>query len=93
MIRPQVERNERKNAQSGRIEPFYLSCRGGDIAQNWKDFEVEWGHYVGATQLVKKMKRENGQPDEAGMLQVASTLCSVMGKDCLKIMNSLPTLT
>ena len=65
----------------------------GDVAQNWKDFEVEWGHYVVATQLVKKLKKENGQPDEAGMLQVASTLCSVMGKDCLKIMNSLPTLT
>ena len=64
-----------------------------DVAQNWKDFEVEWGHYVVATQLVKKLKKENGQPDEAGMLQVASTLCSVMGKDCLKIMNSLPTLT
>ena len=65
----------------------------GDVAQNWKDFEVEWGHYVVATQLVKKLKKDNGQPDEAGMLQVASTLCSVMGKDCLKIMNSLPTLT
>ena len=65
----------------------------GDVAQNWKDFEVEWGHYVVATELVKKLKKENGQPDEAGMLQVASTLCSVMGKDCLKIMNSLPTLT
>ena len=65
----------------------------GDVAQNWKDFEVEWGHYVVATQLVKKLKKENGQPDEAGMLQVASTLCSVMGRDCLKIMNSLPTLT
>ena len=53
-----------------------------------------WGHLcVVATQLVKKLKKENGQPDEADMLQVASTLCSVMGKDCLKIMNSLPTLT
>ena len=65
----------------------------GDVAQNLKDFEVEWGHYVVATQFVKKLKKENGQPDKYGMLQVASILCSVMGKDCLKNMNRLPTLT
>ena len=65
----------------------------GDVAQNWRDFETEWGHYVIAAQLVKKLKKDNGQPDEADILQVASTLCSVMGRDCLKVMNSLPTLT
>ena len=37
----------------------------GDVAQNWKDFEVEWGHYVVATQLVKKLKKDNGKPDQA----------------------------
>ena len=41
----------------------------------------------------EKIVKDNGQPDEAGMLQVASTLCSVRGKDCLRVMNSLPTLT
>ena len=35
----------------------------GDVAQNWKDFEVEWGLYVMATQLVQKLKKDNGQPD------------------------------
>ena len=59
----------------------------GDVTQNWEEFETEWGHYVVATQLVKKLKKDNGQPDKAGMLQVASTLCSV------KVMNSLPALT
>ena len=30
---------------------------------------------------------------QTGMTQVAATLCSIMGMDCLKVMYSLPTLT
>ena len=65
----------------------------GDIAENWRDFEQAWGHYVIATSLVGKMKKTDGSADPAGMQLVASTLCSVMGRECMKIMYSLPTLS
>ena len=64
----------------------------GDIAKNWKVFEAEWGHYVVEVQLVEKLKKENGQSYEQGMLQVASTLCSMMERECLKLMNSSNTI-
>ena len=61
-----------KYYQDGSISippPAPMSMQG-DVAQNWKDFETECDHHVIVTQLVKKLKKENGQPDEDGMLQV-----------------------
>ena len=66
----------------------------GDVVENWKEFECAWKYYMVATGLASKMlKNEGKDKDEAGEILVAAALCSVMGKDCLKIMNSLPTLT
>lgn len=66
----------------------------GDVVENWKEFECAWKYYIVATGLASKMLKDDGkEKNKAGELQVAATLCSVMGKDCLKIMNSLPTLT
>ena len=65
----------------------------GDVAENWRDFESVWKYYCIATGLNNVLTNAEGEPNPAGRLQVAATLCSVMGIECLKIMNSLPTLT
>ena len=52
-----------------------------DVSTNWKMFKEAWCYYVTATELNKKPKE--GQ---------AGALCSVMGMDCVKVMNSLTTL-
>ena len=53
-----------------------------DVSTNWKMFKEAWYYYVTATELKKKPKEVQ-----------AGTLCSVMGMDCVKVMNSLITLT
>ena len=52
-----------------------------DVSTNWKMFKEAWC-YVTATELNKKPKEVQ-----------AGALCSVMGMDCVKVMNSLTTLT
>ena len=53
-----------------------------DVSTNWKMFTEAWRYYVTATELNKKPKEVQ-----------AGALCSVMGMDCVKVMNSLTTLT
>ena len=53
-----------------------------DVSANWKMFKEAWCYYVTATELNKKPKEVQ-----------AGALCSVMGMDCVKVMNSLTTLT
>ena len=55
----------------------------GNVAENWKDFESAWKYYALATQLNDKLTKANGDPNPSGILQVAATLCAVMGTDCL----------
>ena len=68
--------------------PFYqipppapLNVKDG-VSTNWKLFKEAWCYYVTAAEL--NNKRKEGQ---------AGALCSVMGTDCVKVMNSLTTLT
>jgi transposase InsO family protein len=70
--------------------PMYVK---GDLTENWKDFEDAWSNYILATGLNNKLKKADGAADTAGEIQVAATLCSVMGTDCSKIMKNLPKLT
>ena len=66
----------------------------GDVTENWKDFEDSWSHYVTATGLRSKLTTEDGvTANPEGCELVASTLCSVMGAECKKVMNSLPALS
>ena len=53
-----------------------------DVSTNWKMFRQAWQYYSTATELTKKPKEVQ-----------AGALCSVMGMDCVKVMNSLTTLT
>lgn len=53
-----------------------------DVSTNWKLFRQSWQYYVTATELNKKSKEVQ-----------AGALCSVMGMECVKGMNSLTTLT
>ena len=59
-----------------------LFTHGAPLSTNWKLFKEAWCNYVTAPELNKKPKE--GQ---------AGALCSVMGMDCVKVMNSLTTLT
>lgn len=62
--------------------PSPMSVKG-DAAENWRDFENSWQYYVIATKLSKDNEKEI----------VAATLCTVMGADCKRVMNSLPNLS
>ena len=53
-----------------------------DVSTNWKLFRQAWEYYVTATELNKKSKEVQ-----------AGALCSVMGLECVKVMNSLTTLS
>ena len=59
----------------------------GDLVENCTDFENLWGYYVITTNLRSKLAEEGGKEI------VAATLCTVMGPECKKVMNYLPTLT
>ena len=59
----------------------------GDVVENWRDFETSWDYYTIATDLRSK------ETTDAGKEIVAATLCTVMGPESKKIMNSLPCLT
>ena len=52
-----------------------------DVSTNWKLFLQAWEYYVTATELNKKSKEVQ-----------AGALCSVMGLECVKVMNSLTAL-
>lgn len=71
-------------------EPMVVS---GDVAQNWLDFRAAWGFYFTATGLEAKLYDEGGNEVPLGFRQAAATLCAVMGRDCLKVVQSLPTLS
>ena len=62
-----------------------------NVAENWKDFENTLSYYLIATGLNGKMVNPDGTECQTGMTQVAATLCSIMGMDCLKVLYSLPT--
>ena len=53
-----------------------------DVSTNWKLFRQAWEYYVTATELNKKSKEVQ-----------AGALCSVMGLECVKVLNSLTTLS
>ena len=59
-----------------------LFTHGAPLSTNWKLFKEAWCYYVTAPELNKKPKE--GQ---------AGALCSVMGMGCVKVLNSLTTLT
>ena len=54
----------------------------GELCANWKTFQQSWEYYVIATELTGK----------DNVVQAAA-LCSIMGQDCIKVMNSLTTLS
>ena len=58
-----------------------------DVAENWKDFENKRDYYVIASDLRSKLDNDEGKEI------VAATLCTVMGADCKRIMNSHPSLS
>ena len=64
----------------------------GNKAQNWVDFRAEWEDYAVATGLANKVQNDDGSPNEQGLLQSAATLRTVMGRECVKVLRSLPTL-
>ena len=64
----------------------------GDATENWKEFEDAWSDYLLATGLGDKLKKPDGTANEDGEKQVAATLRSVIGSDCLKVMKDLPVL-
>ena len=72
--------------------PTPLSLKG-DVTENWKDFENSRDYYLIATDLRSKLKNGDGNDNPVGMEIVAATLCTVMGGECKKVMNSLPTLS
>ena len=80
-------------AAAYQIPPPAPMALKGEVTENWKEFENAWQYYSIATELDTKLTLANDQPNEAGKKQVAAILCSVMGSACLKIMNSIPTLT
>ena len=55
-------------------------CKGR-CSTNWKLFRQAWEYYATATELNQKSKEVQ-----------AGALCSVMGLECVKVMNSLTTL-
>lgn len=65
----------------------------GDVVENWREFENAWQYYIIATNLRAKLKKGDGSDDPEGMEIVAATLCTIMGPECKKVMNSLPTLS
>ena len=67
---------------SYQIPPPPSMSMKGDLCTNWKTFKQSWDYYVIATELTAKTK----------VIQ-AATLCSIMGQDCVKIMNTLTTLS
>ena len=52
------------------------------VSNNWKLFRQSWQYYVTATELNKTSREAQ-----------AGAPCSVMGLECVKVMNSLITLT
>lgn len=70
-------------------EPMAMT---GNKAQNWLDFRAEWEDYSTATGLASKLKNEDGSPNAQGLQQSAATLRTVMGRECVKILRSLPTI-
>ena len=67
-------------------------CVTGDVSLNWLEFRDSWSYYGIATGLEAKQTNQDGSVNEIARRQTAATLCSVMGRDCLRVMNSLPTL-
>ncbi|CAM1321049.1 Uncharacterised protein g7662 [Pycnogonum litorale] len=67
---------------SYQIPPPAPMSMKGDLASNWKNFQTAWEYYSIATELKVK-------PDDVQ----AATLCSVMGIDCIKVMDCLKMLT
>ena len=70
--------------------PMSLS---GDVVANWKEFEEAWTDYEIATELKGKLKKADGTADSAGEQLVAATLCSILGSEARKVLNSLPAMT
>ena len=66
---------------------------GGNIVENWKEFECAWEDYVIATELNNKLTNADGSENTNGHAIVAATLCSIMGAECRKVLNNLPGLT
>ena len=65
----------------------------GDVVENRKEFENAWNDYLIATELQKKLRKNDGTVNEDGTAVVAATLCAVRGAECKRVMNNLPDLT
>lgn len=61
--------------------PKEMSLRG-DKVENWKSFAFSWKHYRIAAELDKKDNRIQ-----------ASVLSSIMGRECMRIVENLPSLS
>ena len=68
-------------------------CTTGEVCQNWIEFRDAWNHYCVATGLEAKQTNPDDSPNDIAIKQTAATLCAVMGRDCLRVMNTLPTLS
>ena len=67
-------------------------CMSGDVSTNWVEFREAWGFYSVATGLGAAEVNADGSANGQGLARSAATLCSVMGRECVRVMNSLPTL-
>ena len=65
----------------------------GDVTANWEQFREAWKYYSIATGLAARMVAGDAAAQASSKIVAAATLCSVMGGDCLKVMNSLPTIS
>ena len=74
------------------IPPPQPMSLAGNKSQNWSDFRSEWEDYAIATGLTAKEKNDDGTPNVLGLKQSAATLRTVMGRDCVKVLKTLPTL-
>ena len=65
----------------------------GNVVEIWRKFENAWVDYKTATELNKKMVKDDGTSDPVGVAIVAATLCSMMGADCKGVLNNLAEIT
>jgi len=61
--------------------PTPMSTKG-DLCANWKTFNQAWDYFIIATELNNK-----------DLSIQAAALCSIMGQDAVKVINSLTTLS
>ena len=64
----------------------------GDVTGNWRAFKESWRFYSIATGLDEAMTDTQGVVNVRGRTRAAAALLTVMGEDCLSVVNSLPNI-